>query len=189
MTCIVGMETADGVMIAGDSASATNSQIVPTKLDKVFEISSLKEKMIIGYTSSFRMGQLLEYSFRPPKRKEFPYVGDLEYLATSFIDEVRKVLKEGGYSEVDNNREKGGFFLVGYKGNLYEINSDFQVNSSAIGYNAVGSGKYYALGSLYNSVKNSVDPEEALFLALEAAERFNPFVIRPFKIMRLQKNE
>lgn len=61
--------------------------------------------------------------------------------------------------------------MVGYKGKIYEVNSDFQVNSSSRGFSAVGSGKYFALGALSVLLENSVDPEEACLTSLGVAER------------------
>lgn len=109
MTCIVGVETENSVIIAGDLGSSTRNTIDPTRLKKVFlkkyPSENENNKMIIGYSSSFRMGQLLEYKLNIPEQE--PFTLDLEYLSTVFIDEVRKVLKKGGFTKIENNEESG----------------------------------------------------------------------------------
>lgn len=42
MTCIVGIETKNGVIIGGDSASSGGYDITSTRLKKVFKLEALK---------------------------------------------------------------------------------------------------------------------------------------------------
>ena len=151
MTCIVGLETNKGVMIGADSASVGGLDIEATRLKKVFR----RGEFIIGYTTSFRMGQLLQYKLSVEKQKKKQK--DLEYLATTFIDAVRECLKVGGFRKVENEQEEGGNFLVGYKDKLYTVWGDFQVNSSTNGFNVVGCGYAYALGNLRREVAPARD--------------------------------
>ena len=67
MTCIVGMvdKLAKNVIIGGDSAESTNVNIFIRKDAKIFQNGNF----IIGCTSSFRMIQLLRFTFKPPKIK------------------------------------------------------------------------------------------------------------------------
>lgn len=188
MTCIVGLERNNKVYLAGDSASSTDTFIHKTRLKKVFKIETIHlgkftkdipDELILGYTSSFRMGQLLQYSLALPEKKP---EDDLEYLSTAFIDEVRNVLEEGGYSEISKNKEKGGSFLIGFNRRLYYVGSDFQVNSYQEKYGAVGSGADIAFGVLY-AMENSIheyDVETTLYKALSAASEFTPTVCPPF---------
>lgn len=167
MTCIIGIETEKGILMGCDSAAASGWDVHATRLKKVFR----RGEFLIGYTASFRMGQLLQYKLNVgPQGSE---QDDLEYLATTFIDAVRECLKNGGFAKVENERQEGGQFLVGYRGRLYEVDSDFQVNSSQDGYMAIGCGAPYALGNLYSNKGN-------MLTALEAAEHFSNGVRRPF---------
>jgi len=63
MTCIVGLVENGKVYIGGDSAGVAGLDITTRKDEKVFQ----KENMIFGFTSSFRMGQILRYSFKNPR--------------------------------------------------------------------------------------------------------------------------
>lgn len=75
MTCIVGLKHKDKVYIGGDSLGANTAFQKTVRADeKVFQ----KDDMIFGFTSSFRMGQILRYSFFPPARIE--NITDMQYL-------------------------------------------------------------------------------------------------------------
>lgn len=176
MTCIIGLETGKGVIIGFDSASVNGWNIRATRLKKVFE----RDEFLIGYTSSFRMGQLLQYKLVVGPQEYAQ--SDLEYLATVFVDAVRKCLKEGGFRKVEDEQEEGGQFLVSYRGRLYMVDSDFQVNTSLDGYMAVGCGANFALGSMWSS--GDLPPKKRVKQALRAAGHFSNGVCGPYHIRR-----
>lgn len=182
MTCIIGVINDSEVWMGGDSAGVDVRmlEIRSRKDTKVFEVGG---RFLIGYTSSFRMGQLLRFGFDPPKHTG--KVSDYEYMCTDFIEAVRKRLKDGGYAKVKDQREEGGIFLVGYKGRLYRVDEDFQVGESMDEFDAVGCGADYALGSLYSN-KNNLDPKWSILEALKVAEYFSAGVRRPFVVKRLK---
>ena len=174
MTCIVGLVENGTVYLGGDSAGVNGSLHLTVRADpKVFR----NGPCLIGYTSSFRMGQLLRYKLEPPLCA--PATDPLEYLATSFVDAVRGTLKAGGMASKENDVEQGGAFLVGYRGRLFTIHEDYQVGESTVPYAAVGCGAPYALGALF-AAPPTVTPDVRLRVALEAAEQFSAGVRRPF---------
>jgi len=178
MTCIVGIETKDGVIMGGDSGSSNGYDYTATRLKKVFR----RGLFLIGYTSSFRMGQILQYRLEVKKKPKDQ--DDLEYLATIFIDAVRKCLKDGGYKKTENEVEEGGTFLVGYNGKLYYVGSDFQVNSTRNGFDSVGCGKDFAKGALFASV--GLPPKKRVKQALKAAGHFSTGVCGPYHIIEMK---
>ena len=179
MTCIVGYIADDGIYMGADSAGTDSALNQRTRIDnKVF----LMDDFVIGFTSSFRMGQLLQYQFEPPEYIEQIYGDIFGYMCTGFIDSLRACFINGGYAQNDKGEESGGVFLVGYKGRLFEIESDYQVAEVTDRYNAVGCGANYALCSLYT---NDGTPEEIVLTALECAEYFSAGVRGPFTILKL----
>lgn len=176
MTCIIGLETEDGVMMGCDSAAVAGYDITVSRIQKVFK----RGEFLIGYTTSFRMGQLLQYGLEvEPQRDD---QSDIEFLATTFIDAARDCLKKGGFTRVEDEQEEGGFFLLGYKGKLYIIQSDFQVNSSVDGYMAIGCGANYALGAMHATPDVFHGPR--IYDALETAGYFSNGVCPPYMIVR-----
>jgi ATP-dependent protease HslVU (ClpYQ) peptidase subunit len=179
MTCIVGLLDKGNVYIGGDSAWVSapyDTKIIAN--EKVFKNGDF----IFGFTSSFRMVQLLRYSFVPPERDK--NMDTYEYMVSVFIEAIRLCFKNGGFTKVSNNEELGGTFLVGYDGRLFGVDSDFQVWEQTCGYDAIGCGWAFALGSLYST--NSLPPEERVLQALKASEEFNSAVRGPFNVVKLK---
>ncbi|MEJ8547182.1 hypothetical protein [Brevibacillus borstelensis] len=177
MTCIVGLVHNGKVYMGGDSAGVSGYNLTVRADEKVF----INGEFLMGFTSSFRMGQLLRCRFKPPYHR--PEVSDYEYLVTDFIDEVRNCLKQGGYARNDNGEERAGTFLIGYRGKLYTVECDYQVGIPDDNFAAVGCGDLIALGALYAS--EGVGPMKRVNQALEAAERFSAGVRGPFVIKSL----
>lgn len=172
MTAIVGLVHDDTVYIGGDSAGVGGYSLTVRADVKVFA----NGPYVMGFTSSFRMGQLLHHALKAPEPD-----GDLEaFMTTTFIDAVRDCLKDGGWAKKDSEREEGGIFLVGVVGRLFCIHSDYQVAEAADGYAAVGCGDDVALGALYATTRSRMAPEKRIKLALQAAERFSAGVRGPF---------
>jgi ATP-dependent protease HslVU (ClpYQ) peptidase subunit len=177
MTCIVGFVEGDTVWIGGDSAGVAGLDMTVRADQKVFR----NGPMLFGFTSSFRMGQLLRYALTVPDHD--PRVEIDKYMATTFIDAVRACLKSHGWAEKEKEQESGGCFLVGYKGRLFYIGSDYQVGTPLDAFDAVGCGYQVARGALFAS--RDVVGRSRVELALLAAERCSAGVRGPFHIEAL----
>ena len=187
MTCIVGIRNKYGVWIGADSCGASQGWEKTVRADKkVFRIvqEDTKETMLIGFTTSFRMGQLLQYSLVLPPRK--PEVDVFHYLCSDFMDAVRKCLKDGGYCNVNNGVDTGGTWLLGYAGRLFLIEDDYQVCESAKGIEACGCGGSFALGCLFG-LPVDMAPAQKIFTALAAASNFSAGVCAPYNVEYLPK--
>lgn len=156
MTCIAGVVHEGRVWIGGDSAGVAGWSLRVRADRKVFR----NGPYLFGFSGSFRMGNLLRYAFTPPEPPDWDVY---KFMSTGFMDAVRKCLKEGGFAEVNNGVERGGFFLVGYREHLFTVCGDD-----------------IAVGSLYAT--RSLPPAERLRIALEAAERHSAGVRGPFHI-------
>ena len=178
MTCIVGLKTKDRVYIGGASASVSGWTRRTTAQPKVFR----NGPFLIGYTTSFRMGQLLEHQLAVPESPEG--ASDMSYMVNQFVEAVRKLLKERGFAKVEANAESGGQFLVGFHDHLYSIGSDFQVGELAEGYDAVGSGADFALGAM--AALDRLAPARRIRRALEIAASFNMGVCPPFHVKSMK---
>jgi ATP-dependent protease HslVU (ClpYQ) peptidase subunit len=179
MTAIVGLVHEGRVWIGGDSAGSDGWVSTARSAPKVFANGPL----IIGYTSSFRMGQILRHSLVVPDRGD----ADLEqWMCTAFVDAVRKALKDGGYASKKDETESAGCFLVGINGRLFEVQSDYQVAEQLEPWTATGSGEQLAVASLWTSahvVGLRDQPEARVRLALQAAASYCTTVRGPFHII------
>ena len=182
MTCIVGFVNGDGkIWMGGDSLGCIRNCVTRRADEKVF----IKDKMIYGFTSSFRMGQILRYSYSRPKHEEG--MGDYEYLVSIYIPELIKCFKKEKWITIKDNEATGGTFLLGYNENLYQVDSDFQVAKSLEKYDACGSGYEYALGAMQalSRLKTGVGEPLKVKMALTAAAHFCPWVGEPFTVLSL----
>ncbi len=177
MTCVVGLVHEEVVYIGADSAGVSGWDLTLRADSKVFR----NDGYLMGFTTSFRMGQILHHSFDPPAQGEDTEIS--KHMATVFVDSVRTILKAGGFAKKDNEVETGGIFLVGYRGRLFEIESDYQVGEPLDEYAAIGCGAQIAHGSLYSTIGQA--PDARVMLALQAAEHFSNGVRGPFKILSM----
>ena len=101
MTCIVGLVHEGTVFIGGDSAGVAGLSLVVRADEKVFRNGDF----LMGFTTSFRMGQLLRYKLDPPRRHPDDRVA--KYMVVDFIDAVRECLKAGGWASKPESTEGG----------------------------------------------------------------------------------
>ncbi len=178
MTCIVGLVDDDKVYLGADSFIGSCHSWKDNGGHKLFR---LKDDFIIGCTSSYRMIDLLTYKLHEWDGLHL-VPNPVEWMKTVFINKVKDLFKDEGFAVVENNVEEGGFFLVGFRGKLFAIASDYCVIDQTRTGEAMGSGNDAALGSLYTTKNWRMKPENRVRIALEAAEAVVPTVRRPFNI-------
>lgn len=177
MTVIAGLVHEGRVLIGGDSAGVSGWQITIRADPKVF----VNGDYVLGFTSSFRMGQLLRWSFQPPAPPKDP--NDLHWFMTiEWVNALRSCLQAGGWAKRRDEREEAGIFLVGVAGHLFLIDGDYQVGVPADGYHAVGAGEEFAIGALHATAGFGMAPEARVVAALTAAEHHCGAVRSPFTL-------
>ena len=160
MTCIVA-EVKDGVVhMAGDKCGSNGYTKIMVDKPKVF----INGDFIIGYTTSFRMGQLLEFTWNPPEK--LPSQGEDSFIYKTVVDSIKSMLKQDGFA----TDTQGGSFLFGYKGKLYEMQDDYAIFNIEK-YSAVGCGEQEAKAVLYtlNQINHECSMEDRLSLAIKAS--------------------
>jgi len=178
MTCIIGLVHGGSVYIGGDSAAVAGWVDTRTTLPKVFRTG----EFLIGFTTSFRMGQLLQYQLRVPEQDKT--IGKVEFIITVFVPAVMAVLKDHAFATIENNTETGGQFLVGYKGSLFEVGSGFGVTVPPAGMGAVGCGEEFAIGAM--AASEGLPPKQRIKNALKIVARYSGGVSGPFCIEELK---
>jgi len=141
----------------------------------------------IAFTDSFRMGQILQYSWNPPKYTPTKTNSGLDkFMRTKFVDSIKQAFKDGGYGSIGSSSDEdtGGIFIVGLEGRIFTIDEDFHVGENVVNYMAEGSGGQIALGALY-ATKNQKNPKLRIKAALEAATEFNMSVAAPYTYIQV----
>src|ERR1051326_5241874 len=99
MTCVVGLIHEDVTYIGSDSLGSNTYNKTVRKDKKVFH-SKDTNKMIMGFTSSFRMGQILMYAKGlVDLRDEHTHDFDHEYFVTRFIPNLIEKFENNGYGK------------------------------------------------------------------------------------------
>lgn len=180
MTCIVGLKHGGKVYLGGDSAAVAGRAINIRVDEKVF----VHGPVACGFTSSFRMGQILRYRLTVPRLRADDE--PMAWMVGEFIEAARQSLVSNGFAKRENNVDSGGLFLIGLRGRLFRVDDDFQVGETADAFEAIGSGYDLAHGALAALAATGAyidDPKGRIRIALEAAEKFNAAVRAPFHIV------
>ena len=184
MTCIVAIAQGGTVYMGSDHAASDDKSgwILSRKDPKVFKVGQYG----IAFTDSFRMGQILQYSWTPPKYTPTKTNSGLDkFMRTKFIDSVKQTFKDSGFGTIGGSEEDtGGIFIVGVEGRIFTIDEDFHVGENVVNYMAEGSGGMFALGALH-ATKNQKNPRMRLKAALEASAEFSMSVAPPFTYIQV----
>lgn len=172
MTCVIGLVHRKRIYMGADSAATGQRFIRTTNLPKVFR----NGPYLIGYCGSFRMGQVLEHCLKIPLRKRGEAVDT--FMVTRFIDAVRAEFKAQSVTAIEQSKEKGGQFLVGYAGRLFSVSSDFHVGDMADDFDCIGSGAAVALGAM--KALEDQPPKQRIERALEITSYYVSDVAGPF---------
>jgi ATP-dependent protease HslVU (ClpYQ) peptidase subunit len=184
MTCIVAIAQNGTVYMGSDHAASDDKSgwVMSRKEPKVFKVGQYG----IAFTDSFRMGQILQYNWAPPKYTPTKTNSGLDkFMRTKFIDSVKAAFKEHGFGDIGGTDEDtGGIFIVGLEGRIFVVDEDFHVGENVVNYMAEGSGGMFALGALH-ATKHQKNPKMRLKLALEAASEFSMSVAPPFTYIQV----
>ncbi len=182
MTAIVGVVNDGDVWLGGDACGASPNWRAALKTPKLVELHTGSGTLVLGYTTSFRFGQILQYRTEPPYdvRKDAE-----EYLVKEFVPTVRNALQSEGWLKKENDREESGSALVGYRSRLFEFSSDLSFIETEVGLSAVGSGCEYALGAMLCASNQQWAAIAILEAGLQAAAAFTPGVMAPFFIRKV----
>ena len=156
MTCIIAHTNGTSSFIAGDKLGSNGFTKAVQTEPKVFEkefiklnedgLTRTKEVMALGYTTSFRMGQLLNYNLTLPEQ----VAGETfsQYLVLKVIPIVRQMFKDEWGARDASQDVGGGQFIILHNHTIYEVQEDFSVLQPKTQITAVGSGTYHAIASM-----------------------------------------
>jgi hypothetical protein len=184
MTCIVAIAQNGTVYMGSDHAASDDKSgwIIARKEPKCFKVGQYG----VAFTDSFRMGQILQYNWTPPKYVPTKTNSGLDkFMRTKFIDSVIDAFRANGYGVIVPGQEnEGGIFIVGVEGRIFTIDEDFHVGEAVVNYMAEGSGAFFAMGALH-ATKKQKNPKMRIKAALEAASEFSMSVAPPFTYIQV----
>lgn len=138
MTCIVAVKIKNEIVIGGDTLGSNGFKKSHLKDCKVFTVGSFT----IGYTSSYTMGQILEYLWTPPSRVEG--ISTKAYLVSRVIPSIRNCFTDHGFNCSSSGVDSGGEFILVYDNEIYKVQDDYAILQPDQPFASVGSGEYHA---------------------------------------------
>lgn len=196
MTCILGyVDPLSGKVIIGGDSAATGGGNLRIRKDKKVFIKDVRvyfsseryeiEKMAIGFSTSYRMGQILKHGLNISLDKNNK--DTLDGIIYRVVDRVRELFKERGFLKNNNGREEGGDFMVGFRNRLFTVYDSFQIAENELPYNAIGGAASYAMGAM--SILERFEPDltgkEKVQNALMVAAEMSIGVSGPFDMIEV----
>lgn len=182
MTAIAAFVDSKKTVWMGGDAAATGTSLDLSTLSHPKVLA--KKGLVLGYSGSIRMGNILEHCFDPP-----PHDPDMRieaYVCTSFLPSLRDAFASHCYAKSGAGEHMPSDFLIGHQGRILRIQSDFGLLCRNDPYDSCGSGEDICLGALHvlGHDKNA-DGRKVVLRALEAAEANSAAVRGPFTILKL----
>lgn len=163
-TCIVALVHNGKVHMGGDRRMSSGASFTKMKEPKIHESSG---GFIFGSSGNAAFLQILKY-LSPPIREE--NTDDDVYITRDLAFTIYRKVAEMYGEEKENIYYPEGEVIIGYRGEIYFIESYGGAIWLDSPYYAIGCGGAFALGSLRTSEKlNIKDPKKRIELAICAA--------------------
>lgn len=189
MTCIVAVTDGRRIVLGADSVGVGRNSYHQIRRDpKIFAMGSF----LLGFTTSFRMGQVLMHSeFPEPPVTEDP-TRAFRFMVREFVPAARGCLDGGGFAKTltlnrpdfqEVHTAQGGTFIVGFDGFLFEVHDDYAVAMQELPYTAIGAAHLPALGALAATADLGLSLETRARRALQAAATHTGSCRQPFRFL------
>ena len=208
MTCIVAYRHEKTIYIGGDRLGSSGHYITSRKKAKIFikeyrrlidptgddEVRfSKKEEMGFGYTSSFRMGDIIEHVFKVPDLEK--EMDEMKYMVSVFVPALMKCYDKNNWLKKSDDKVSGGTFIVAFNKRMFVVQDDFQICEEESDYIAVGCGLDLAKGAFYamkflsgrvgGKLLESMNPKIVVEVALKASMEHSAWVGGGFDIIEV----
>lgn len=187
MTCIVAVKEGNNLYFGADSkaGSPTTGEGYTVSTPKVFRVG----EYLVGYTISFRAGQVIHHDVDwPAPPADLPPDQLESFMVREVVPRLRNALRDGGAVKISEGVEQGAHFLIGLRGQLFSVGLDFSAVSMPADYVAIGSGRHNAYGALHAVADLQMAPEDRIRRALAAAASYTMNVGGPFLLISNAEN-
>lgn len=193
MTAIIGMERDGVAYIGADSAASSDDLSTVIAEPKVFR----KGEYVIGYSYSFRFGNLLQHAWDAPGLPESLRTnpaGIDAFMVNSVAQSIHTLLESRKALRSKDSNSETGCALIAIRGRLYEYERDGYILRTKDGIAATGSAYIALLASIKTlhscdwaaapGGTGAMDVPSQLLAALRVAEDLTPSRVRaPFRVM------
>lgn len=166
MTTIIGIEGKNWTVMAADSQiTDENFKSVSKQTPKIIKFKDI----LIGLRGDARPGDIIAYSWHPPKIS-----GDInKWVVSKMIPSMIKCFEKAGYDWKNENADYN--FLISVKGSIFDIGPDLSISKSDLNIYGVGSGKDFAIGYARGQNINTI--EDAIMTVTKSIQISSEFDI------------
>lgn len=187
MTCTLAITAKDGkTIMACDSFSGNANVGGASSTSKVFYVGPPGRKLLIGMAGSWRAANILRHYLILP---EIPTAfGELNnYMNTTFVDAVRKTMKEHGFLKNENGVESiDTSMLIAIDDQIYSMSDDFAITQNQYSFDAIGANWPLTMGALLiatvAAARCKLPAKKIAWYALHAASEFTVLVRAPYRV-------
>jgi len=177
MTTAIAFQGPDFAILGADSQITDgDKRIISPSTPKIVKLG----KYLLAVRGDCRPGDVLTYNWKPPA---YDGTDPVKFMGKKIVPSIISAFKANGY---DFEKDGASFgFLIAFAGNVFEIGDQLDINQSADGLYAIGSGSAYALGALAGQLPNLAQPDWAtaeILHALEISAKYDINTAPPFQI-------
>ena len=178
MSSVIALVHNNTVHMMADSILSNENRFISDADEKLWKTNH----MIIGACGQQREMQILKHNM--PEIENIYDQTDMQFLVQDFIPVVIEKMKDADlYDNNPDNEMWDSAFLLGYNGEIYEVDTAFGVTHHSRGFAALGAGLEVAIGYLECAVDNgflkNTNPRTILEYATKAVIRNNVWVKPP----------
>ena len=184
MTCIIAFkDTMNNVFLIGDKCGSNGNTKDICVEPKVFH----KNGFMIGYTTSFYMGQLLKHVWEVPEKNDSEGVD--YYLHNTIRKSLINMFKINNFGEHENGYNIGDFILI-YDSRIFTVYADMQIFEHKY-LSSVGCGDVAARAAIeaYLNSGVSIQPEDMLTSTMEIVSNICCGVSKDYDIIDNKTNK
>jgi len=192
MTTIIGIEVAEGAVIAADGRISTYDNTgYSTQIGALHDSTKLhiNPHYTIGTAGDLRAINIIAHALEAPKPPKNASPDRLyKYLITEFVPQLQETFDEHKYSTTPKNSdtnqsaEHSSTLLMAIQGKVFYIEGDYSVMRDMNGLYAIGTGAPYALGHLHTLITPQTSLQQAkqhAINALQVAAHYDPYTGPP----------
>jgi len=164
MTCIIAMTYKGKVHMIGDCEGSDGFIKAQYKKNpKCFKNGDF----LVGHTTTFRLGQILQYEWNVPEKLQSQSEND--YLYKTVIKSLKSTFDNNFFGHKDGVDFEGGTFILGYKGRICVVESNLQLLEYE-DYASCGCGAYHANAAMEAFKLTGWEKTRPEFMMLDAGK-------------------
>lgn len=146
MTTIVAIECEDHCIVAADSITVGGNgrRYIHSDMAKISE----RGAFLIAGAGDAQPCDALQHTWNPPRVLQKDKENLFSFMVNKVVPSMRECIKNSGYDPDKDDKDAGFDFIIAVGGELFEVDTTFNVAKTKDNIYGVGSGSPFAMGAL-----------------------------------------